>query len=99
MSGSPMSGGSSMFFWILSRAAGTTAMVLASAAVGVGLVMGGKMVKGGGADRRSLHEILSLSTMVALAVHGLTLRGDSWLHPDVPDVTLPFFASYKTLYT
>lgn len=79
-----MTGGTSMFFWVTSRAAGTTAMVLASTAVGVGLVMGGRMVKSGAADRRSLHEILSLATMVALAVHGLALLGDSWLHPVWP---------------
>jgi methionine sulfoxide reductase heme-binding subunit len=90
---------SSTLFWITSRAAGTTAMVLSSAAVGVGLVMGGKLVKGGGPDRRSLHEILSLATMVAIAVHGLSLLGDTWLHASVFDVTVPFAAHYKTLPT
>ncbi len=94
-----MTGGTSMFFWVTSRAAGTTAMVLASTAVGVGLVMGGRMVKSGAADRRSLHEILSLATMVALAVHGLALLGDSWLHPSLADVTVPFLGSYKMLTT
>lgn len=90
---------SSTLFWITSRAAGTTAMVLSSAAVGVGLVMGGKLIKGGGPDRRSIHEILSLSTMVAIAVHGLALVGDTWLHPGVLGVTIPFLGSYETLYT
>ncbi len=94
-----MTGSSSTFFWMTSRAAGTTAMVLASTAVGVGLVMGGKLIKGGGPDRRSIHEILSLSTMVAIAVHGLALVGDSWLHPSVLDVTIPFLGPYRTLYT
>lgn len=94
-----MTGASSTLFWVLSRAAGTTAMVFASAAVGVGLVMGGKLIKRGAADRRSLHEVLGLATMVAIAVHGLSLLGDTWLHPSLLDVTVPFFASYRTLPT
>ncbi len=94
-----MTGGSSTFFWVTSRAAGTTAIVLASLAVGVGLTMGGKLIKRRGADRRTLHEILSLSTMVALAVHGFALLGDTWLHPSLLDLTLPFHASYRTLAT
>lgn len=94
-----MTGTSSTLFWITSRAAGTTAMVLASASVGVGLTMGGKLIKRGVLDRRTVHEILALSTMVALVVHGLALLGDTWLHPSVLDVAIPFFARYQTLYT
>jgi sulfoxide reductase heme-binding subunit YedZ len=94
-----MSTDSSTLFWLTSRAAGTTAMVLASVAVGFGLVMGGKLAKGGGSDRRSIHEVLSLSTMVAIAVHGLALVGDTWLHPSILDVTVPFVGSYRTLTT
>jgi sulfoxide reductase heme-binding subunit YedZ len=90
---------SSTFFWITSRAAGTTAMVLASVAVGLGLTMGGKLVRGAAAERRAIHEILSLSVLMAIAVHGLALVGDSWLHPSLLDVTVPFAAPYKTLYT
>jgi sulfoxide reductase heme-binding subunit YedZ len=86
-------------FWVTSRAAGTTAMLLASLTVGLGLTMGGKLIKRGGPDRRAIHEILSLSTMVAIAVHGLGLLGDTWLHPSVLEVTVPFFASYRTLAT
>jgi predicted ferric reductase len=86
-------------FWITSRAAGTTAMLLASATVGVGLVMGGRLIKGGGADRRTIHEMISLATMVAIAVHALALLADKYLHPSVLDVTVPFLSSYKTLPT
>jgi sulfoxide reductase heme-binding subunit YedZ len=90
---------SSTFFWITSRAAGTTAMVLASAAVGLGLTMGGKLLRAWGPERRTLHEVLSLATLVAIAVHGLSLLGDSWLHPSLADVTVPFAASFRTLET
>lgn len=90
---------STHLFWILSRGAGTTALVLSSASVGFGLVMSGKLIKGSGPDRRAYHEILSLSVMVAIAVHGLTLIGDSYLHPSILAVTVPFVLSYKTLST
>jgi sulfoxide reductase heme-binding subunit YedZ len=88
---------SKYLFWITSRAAGAAALVLAT--VGVGLVMGGKLVKGGGPDRRSIHEILSLSVLAAIAVHALSLLGDSYIHASVLDLTVPFVFSYKTLAT
>ena len=90
---------STHLFWITSRAAGTTALIFSSAAVGFGLVMGGKLVKGASPDRRSMHEILSLAAMVAIAVHGLALIGDAFLHPSVFDVVVPFVSSYKTMWT
>jgi sulfoxide reductase heme-binding subunit YedZ len=37
--------------------------------------------------------------MAAIAVHGLALLGDAWLHATVLDVTLPFVAPFKTLPT
>lgn len=86
-------------FWITSRAAGTAALVLASAAVGFGLLMATRLTKGGGADKRVIHEVLSLSVMVAIAIHALALIGDSYLHPSVLDVTVPFLFSYRTLAT
>jgi sulfoxide reductase heme-binding subunit YedZ len=89
----------SHLFWVLSRGAGTTALILASASVGFGLLMSGKLLKGNGPDRRAYHEALSLSVMVAIAVHGLALIGDSYLHPSLLDVTVPFVLSYKTAAT
>lgn len=94
-----MTADSSTLFWITSRAAGTTAIVLASAAVGVGLTMGGKLIKGSGPERRTIHEILSLSTMVAIAVHGLSLLGDTYFHFTPLNVALPFLAPYKNVFT
>jgi sulfoxide reductase heme-binding subunit YedZ len=86
-------------FWITSRAAGTTAMLLSSVTVGFGLLMAGKLVKGSATDRRSIHEMLSLATMIAIAVHAMALIGDKYLHPSLLDVTVPFLSSYKTLPT
>jgi sulfoxide reductase heme-binding subunit YedZ len=90
---------STHLFWIVSRGAGTTALVLSSASVAFGLVMGGKLLRGSGPDRRAYHEVLSLAVMVAIAVHGLTLVGDSFLHPSLLDVTVPFVFSYMTIAT
>ena len=90
---------STHLFWVLSRGAGTTALILSSASVGFGLLMSGKLVKGSGPDRRVYHEVLSLAVMVAIAVHAVALLGDSFLHPSVLDVTVPLVFSYKTLST
>jgi sulfoxide reductase heme-binding subunit YedZ len=91
---------SQYLFWITSRAAGTTAMVLASASVGVGLGMGGRLLGGiGRADRRHIHQTLSLAVMVALVVHALALLGDTYLRPTLLDVTVPFVLSYKVVPT
>ena len=86
-------------FWLTSRAAGIAALVLSSLSVCVGLLMGGRLMKGRGPDLRSTHEALSLATIAALLVHGLTLIGDSYLHPTLADVALPFVSGYKTLWT
>jgi methionine sulfoxide reductase heme-binding subunit len=90
---------STHIFWVLSRGAGTTALVLASASVGFGLVISGKLVKGSGPDRRIYHEVLSLAVMAAIVVHVAALLADSFLHPSVLDVTVPLVFSYKTLST
>jgi sulfoxide reductase heme-binding subunit YedZ len=86
-------------FWITSRAAGIVALVLASLAVSVGLVASLKFMRRRGPDLLAVHEILSLSTLVALAVHGLTLLGDQFLHPSIVDIAVPFVSGYKTLWT
>jgi sulfoxide reductase heme-binding subunit YedZ len=84
-------------YWIVSRAAGTAALVLSSASVGLGVAMGGRLVRGRTPDLRVAHEALSLATMVALLVHGLSLLGDGFLHLGLADVTVPFASSYDTL--
>src|SRR3954469_1590780 len=85
-------------FWITSRAAGTAALLLSSVAVCVGLLFGGKLVKGR-PDLRHLHEALSLATIVALVVHAVSLLGDSFLSPSLADITIPFVSSYQRGWT
>jgi methionine sulfoxide reductase heme-binding subunit len=86
-------------FWITSRAAGSAALLLSSAGVCLGLLMGGRLTKGRTQDLRALHEALSLATMAAIAVHALSLIGDRFLHPSLLDVTVPFVSGYKTFWT
>ena len=87
-------------FWITSRAAGTAALVLASLAVCLGLLMSTRLLKRfGGPDLRIAHEALSLATLVAIAIHGLALLGDQFLHPSFADISVPFASSYKTWWT
>jgi sulfoxide reductase heme-binding subunit YedZ len=87
-------------FWITSRAAGTAGLVLASLSVCLGLLMSTRLLQRvGGPDLRIAHEALSLSTIVAIAVHGLSPLGDHYLHPSFADIALPFVSGYKTGWT
>jgi sulfoxide reductase heme-binding subunit YedZ len=86
-------------FWITSRAAGAAALVLSSLSVCLGLLMGGRLLKGRAPDLRVAHESLSLAVITALIVHGLSLLGDSYLHPSLGDIAIPFLSGYKTLWT
>src|SRR6516225_8305740 len=86
-------------FWITSRAAGFAALVLASLAVALGLLMSTKLLKGRVLDLRTAHEILSLSAIGAVIVHAGALLGDKYLHPSLADITIPFVSSYKSAWT
>jgi methionine sulfoxide reductase heme-binding subunit len=92
-------------FWLASRAAGIVALILSSVSVGIGLLMstqkglGGRLRRASGAELRVAHEALSLAVLGALAVHGLMLLGDSYLHPSLADVAVPFASSYRTFWT
>jgi methionine sulfoxide reductase heme-binding subunit len=86
-------------FWITSRAAGIVSLVLASLAVSIGLVMSLRMMRARRGDLLALHEVLSLATLVALVVHGVSLLGDHVLSPTLGDIALPFDWSYRTLWT
>jgi sulfoxide reductase heme-binding subunit YedZ len=89
-------------FWITSRASGTTALLLSSASVGAGLLVGrrGEPRKGlAGGDAKALHEALALATIFAIAVHGLTLLGDGFLHPTPLEISIPFAGAYRPFWT
>ncbi len=86
-------------FWITSRAAGFAALILASLAVSVGLLMSTKLLGRRGRDLLPIHEALSLSVIAAIVVHGAALLGDSYLHPSLAAITIPFLSSYKSAWT
>ena len=85
-------------FWITSRAAGVVALLAASAAVTIGLLMSGRFGAARRGDLRVVHESLSLATLVALGVHALSLLGDGFLHPSLADITIPFVSSYQRFW-
>ncbi|MGO9905485.1 MAG: hypothetical protein ACLP4R_01985 [Solirubrobacteraceae bacterium] len=86
-------------FWITSRAAGFAALVLASLAVSLGLLMSTKLLKGRTTELRTAHDTLALSTIAAIVVHAAALLADSYVHFSVADITIPFLSSYKTIWT
>lgn len=87
-------------FWVTSRAAGTAALVLASLAVSVGLLSSSSSPLGRRlADARPLHEALSLATLAAIAVHGLSLLGDTFIGFTPTEIAVPFASSYQPFWT
>ena len=79
-------------FWLASRATGVVAMVLVALSVGIGLAMSGRIVRSPGvpAQMKVIHESLALTSLVAIAAHGLLLLGDGFLHPSLGEIVLPF---------
>jgi sulfoxide reductase heme-binding subunit YedZ len=88
-------------WWLAARASGVVALALVTLSVGVGLAMAGRVARRPGLSRTlmSLHEHAALAGLVAVAVHGLTLLADPWLHPGVAGVTVPFAMGYRPAYT
>jgi methionine sulfoxide reductase heme-binding subunit len=86
-------------FWITSRAAGGAALLLASASVALGLMMSSRRKTANKRDLRALHEALSLSTLAMVALHGVSLLGDSYLNPGLSGIAIPFAGSYRPLWT
>jgi len=87
-------------FWITSRAAGSVALVLTSLSVSLGLVMAIRLkLRSRGPELRALHEVLALTGLTAVAVHGISLIGDHYLHPSLVDIAVPFASHYRTWWT
>jgi sulfoxide reductase heme-binding subunit YedZ len=88
-------------WWLAGRASGIVALVLVTASVGLGLAMASKLVTKRGARpvMARVHEQTALAGLIAIAVHGITLLGDPWLHPGVRGVLVPFAIGYQPLFT
>lgn len=88
-------------WWIAARASGLVALVLVTAAVLLGLTLGGRMTRRPGMARviKVVHEQTALAALVAIAVHGLTLLGDGWLRPTPVDLVVPLTLGYRPVFT
>src|ERR1700722_16628758 len=85
----------SHIFWITSRAFGIVALILASASVGVGVSISGRLTKRRGPDLRTVHEALSLAAIAAVGLHPASPLGDGFFDPSIADLTIPFVRNYK----
>ena len=88
-------------WWISSRASGVVALLLVTASVGIGLTMASKLVRRRGVAPVLLrvHEQTAIAGLAAIALHGVTLLADPWLHPGVTGVLVPWTMSYRPLFT
>ena len=88
-------------WWIASRSAGVVALLAVTASVILGLLMANGLPRRKGAGRvlLSLHESTALAGLVAIAVHGITLLGDPWMHASLWDISVPFSIGYRPLWT
>ena len=88
-------------FWLASRAFGVVAIVLVSLSVGVGLALAGRFGRRPGlpAQLKRAHESLALAGLIAIALHGLLLLGDSYLRPGLAGIALPFALAHQPVWT
>jgi sulfoxide reductase heme-binding subunit YedZ len=87
-------------WWLLSRSAGVVALVLVAVSVLIGLTLAAGL-GGPPARRRALvavHEHSALASLVAIALHGITLLGDSFLKPGITGIAIPFAIDYRPVY-
>lgn len=88
-------------WWLASRASGLVALGLITFSVALGLLMAGRVMRKPGRARTmtALHEQTALAGLVAIAVHGLTLLGDGFLHPGLSGIAVPGEIAYRTVWT
>lgn len=88
-------------FWLASRSLGIVAILLVSVSVGLGLALSLRLDARPGASARvkTLHEAVALTSLVAIVAHGLLLLGDSYLHPGLVAVAVPFVLSHQPVWT
>jgi len=89
---------SSHLFWITARAAGIAALVLVSASVGAGVALSGRLDTASGSDLRVAHEALSLAAFAMIALHVLSLFGDTYFHPTIAALAIPFVRDFRAPY-
>ena len=88
-------------WWLAARASGVVALVLVTLSVLLGLAMAGRVMRKPSWRRAAVafHEQAAIVSLLAVAVHGLTLLGDHWLHPGVKGILVPFAMGYRPLFS
>jgi sulfoxide reductase heme-binding subunit YedZ len=88
-------------WWLAARASGIVALALVTLSVGIGLAMAGRVARRPGLSRKlmALHEHAALAGLGAIAVHGVTLLLDPWLHPGPSGVLVAFTMGYRPLFS
>ncbi len=88
-------------WWLASRSSGIVALLAVSISVIIGLMMANGLPRKPGAKRKLLavHESTALAGLIAIVIHGVTLLGDSYLHPTITQIAIPFTISYRPFYT
>jgi methionine sulfoxide reductase heme-binding subunit len=87
-------------FWITSRAAGTAALITASISVAIGILIGSRRsAMAPLSELRPVHEALSLATLGLIALHGIALLGDHFLHPGLAGIAIPLVGPYRPVWT
>jgi methionine sulfoxide reductase heme-binding subunit len=87
-------------FWITSRASGSAALITSSLAVTLGILIGARRSRLARlSELRPVHEALSLATLALIALHGLSLLGDSFLHPGLAGIAVPLGGPYRPGWT
>jgi sulfoxide reductase heme-binding subunit YedZ len=87
-------------WWLVSRSAGVVALLLVAVSVLIGLTLAAGL-GGPPARRRALvafHEQTALGGLIAIALHGVTLLGDSFLNPGIIGIAVPFTIDYKPAF-
>jgi sulfoxide reductase heme-binding subunit YedZ len=90
-----------VIWWLVSRASGVIALILISLSVLLGLMMAARVLRRPKLRRSMirLHEHVALIAILAIAVHGLSLLGDSWLKPGWRGIVVPFALGYRPAFT
>src|SRR5215210_2646660 len=88
-------------WWLASRASGVVALAVITLSVRLGLAMAGRAFQRPGLARRlmALHEHAALGGLIAIAVHGITLLGDTWLDPGPVGIAVPFVMDHEPPWT
>ncbi len=90
-----------LILWFASRSLGIVAMLTLAISVALGLMMAGRLASRPGLmpKLRRVHEAMTLVTLGLIAGHGGLLLFDSYLHPGLAGLTIPFAMSYRPLFT